>query len=81
MIYLGIDWAEKHHDVCLIGEDGGRLATLRVPDGVKGLRSIQELVSRHADDAAGVVVGIETDRALLVQGLIASRYTVYAINP
>lgn len=33
-----------------------------------GLRSIQELVSHHADDAAAVVVvGIETDRGLLVR--------------
>jgi transposase len=81
MIYLGLDWAEKHHDVCLIGEDGARLGSARVPDGAKGLRSIQELVGVHSDDAAAVVVGIETDRGLLVQGLIASGYTVYAINP
>lgn len=81
MIYLGVDWAEKHHDVCLIGEDDTRLASTRVPDGANGLYGIQELVSRYADDATAVVVGIETDRGLLVQGLIASGYTVYAINP
>ena len=81
MIYLGIDWAEDHHDLCLLDEAGERLATAPVPDGVEGLRRLHELVALHADSADVVVVGIETDRGLLVQGLVASGYTVYAINP
>ena len=81
MIYLGIDWAEDHHDLCLLDEAGERFATARVPEGVEGLRRLHELVALHADSADVVVVGIETDRGLLVQGLVASGYTVYAINP
>jgi hypothetical protein len=81
MIYLGIDWAEDHHDLCLLNEDGERLASARVPDGVRGLRSIHELVAPHAEDASTVVVGIEIDRGLLVQGLVAAGYQVYGINP
>ena len=81
MIYLGIDWAEDHHDLCLLDDAGERLAAARVPDGVEGLRRLHELVALHADSADVVVVGIETDRGLLVQGLVASGYTVYAINP
>lgn len=81
MIHLGIDWAEDHHDLCLLNEAGERLAAARVPDGVEGLRRLHELVAQHADSADLVVVGIETDRGLLVQGLVASGYTVYAINP
>jgi transposase len=81
MIYLGIDWAEDHHDLCLLDEAGERLAAARVPDGVEGLRRLHELVAPHADSAELIVVGIETDRGLLVQGLVASGYTVYAINP
>jgi transposase len=81
MVYLGIDWAEDHHDLCLLNEAGERLAAARVPDGVEGLRRLHELVAPHADSADLVVVGIETDRGLLVQGLVASGYAVYAINP
>jgi transposase len=81
MVYLGIDWAEDHHDLCLLDEVGERLAASRVPDGVEGLRRLHELVALHADSADVVVVGIETDRGLLVQGLVASGYAVYAINP
>jgi transposase len=81
MIYLGIDWAEDHHDLCVLNEAGERLAAARVPDGVEGLRRLHELVAPHADSAEFVFVGIETDRGLFVQGLVASGYTVYAINP
>lgn len=81
MIYLGIDWAEDHHDICLLNEDGARLASGRVLDGVRGLRSIHEHVAAHAEDASTVVVGIEIDRGLLVQGLVAAGYQVYGINP
>ena len=35
----------------------------------------------HADDPAEVVIGIETDRGLWVQALVAAGYQVYAINP
>jgi transposase len=39
------------------------------------------LIGRHASDAAEVIVGVETDRGLLVEGLVASGYEVFAINP
>jgi transposase len=81
MIYLGIDWAEAHHDVCLLDEAGTRLGKARIPDGIEGLARIHELVSEHTSNPGMVVVGIETDRGLLVQGLVATGYQVYALNP
>jgi transposase len=81
MIYLGIDWAEAHHDVCLLDDAGTRLGRARVPDGIEGLARIHELVSEQTSNPEMVVVGIETDRGLLVQGLVATGYQVYALNP
>lgn len=81
MIYLGIDWAEAHHDGCLLDDAGTRLGKARVPDGIEGLARIHELVGEHTADPLTVVVGIETDRGLLVQGLVATGYQVYALNP
>jgi hypothetical protein len=39
------------------------------------------LIGRHAGDTAEVIVGVETDRGLLVEGLVARGYEVFAINP
>jgi Transposase len=62
MIYLGIDWAEDHHDLCLLTEAGDRLAGARIPDGVEGLRRLHELIAMHADNAESVVVGTRAFR-------------------
>ena len=36
MIFVGIDWAEVHHDVCLVDEAGQVLAKRRVAEGLEG---------------------------------------------
>ena len=37
MIFVGDDWAEGHHDVCLMDEAGTRLAARRLPEGLPGV--------------------------------------------
>jgi transposase len=81
VIYLGIDWAEAHHDAFVMDEAGQMLARGRVSEGVQGLGKLHEMVGAHAADPSQVIVGIETDRGLMVQALIASGYAVYAVNP
>ena len=81
MIYVGIDWAEDHHDVCLLDNDGQQLAGLRIEDGIQGVGRLHATVAEHAPEPDQVVVGIETDRGLLVASLLATGYQVYAVNP
>ena len=42
---------------------------------------LHELIAGHAGDPAEVLVGIETDRGLLVGALVAAGYQVIAVNP
>jgi transposase len=82
MIFVGVDWAEDHHDVCVMDSDGLVLGKRRVSDTVSGIGELHELVGSHTrDDEDEVVVGIEIDRGLVVTALIAAGYEVYAINP
>jgi transposase len=81
LIFAGVDWAEAHHDVHVEDEQGRRLATARLPEGVEGIARFHELVAPHADDPAQVVIGIETDRGLFVSTLVAAGYQVFAVNP
>jgi transposase len=81
MIFVGIDWAEAHHDVCVLDPEGEVLATRRIPEGLEGVARLHALLGEHADAPADVVVGIETDRGLLVGALVVTGYTVHAINP
>ncbi len=81
MIFVGVDWAEAHHDVHVADEAGKRLAKARLPEGVDGIARFHELVGARATDPAEVVIGIETDRGLFVTALVAAGYQLYAVNP
>lgn len=81
MIFVGDDWAEDHHDVHLMDESGARLASHRLPEGLAGIAEFHQLLARHAEEPDQVVIGIETDRGLWVEALVAAGYQVYAINP
>ena len=81
MVFVGIDWAEKHHAVCIVDAAGEVLVKGRVADGVEGIARLHEMVASHTEEPEDAIVGIETDRGLLVGALVASGYEVYAINP
>lgn len=81
LIFLGDDWAEEHHDVYLMDEAGKRLAAKRFPEGLTGIRGLHAWIAEHAEEPGQVVVGIETDRGLWVDALVAAGYQVFAINP
>ena len=80
-IFVGDDWAETHHDVHLMNDIGDRLAAKQLPEGLDGIAGLHTLIAEHATDPSEVIVGIETERGLWVQALLAAGYQVYAINP
>jgi transposase len=80
-VFVGDDWAEVHHDVHLMNGTGERLAAKRLPEGLDGIARLHSLVAEYADDPSEVVIGIETERGMWVQALLAAGYTVFAINP
>jgi transposase len=81
MLFLGVDWGEAHHDLCLLDQDGSVLAVRRILDGLAGVGELHGLVAGRAEHPGEVAVGVETDRGLLVGALLAAGYQVYAVNP
>jgi transposase len=81
-VYCGIDWAEDHHDIALVGRDGQLLARRRISDDAAGLAQLLELLAEHGDTAEDKVpAAIETPRGLLTACLRAAGRQVYPINP
>ena len=81
MIFVGVDWAEAHHDICVLDETGAFLARKRIPDTLVGVRELHELLASHAGEPDEVFVGIEKDRGLIVTAMLGANYHVYALNP
>jgi transposase len=91
VLFVGDDWAEDHHDVEVVDEQGRRLVRRRLPEGLDGITRLHALIAEFfpeewadlepGEAAARVKVGIETDRGQWVAALIAAGYEVFAINP
>ncbi len=84
MLFVGDDWAEDHHDVEVQDQNGKRLGTARLEEGMAGIARLHALLGAHTGpdgDPDEVIIGIETERGPWVQALLAAGYRVHAINP
>ncbi|WP_329266824.1 IS110 family transposase [Streptomyces sp. NBC_01451] len=82
MIYCGIDWAERTHDVALVDDSGQLLAKRHITDDAAGYKILLDLLADYGDSEENPIpVAIETSRGLLVAVLRAGKRKVFAINP
>jgi transposase len=81
-VFCGIDWAEAHHDVAIVDDDGHLQARQRISDDAAGFATLLELLAANGDTPDHPIpVAIETSRGLLVACLRTSGRRVFAINP
>lgn len=81
-VYGGIDWAEGHHDIALVDDDGRLVAKRRISETPAGLAELISVMAAAGDSPAEPIpVAIETPRGLLVAALRATGRPVYPINP
>ena len=45
-IYIGIDWSEKHHNVCILNEAGARLNRFQVPHTLAGFQRLAQQLAQ-----------------------------------
>ena len=82
MVYCGIDWAERTHDVALVDDSGQLLAKRHITDDAAGYKILLDLLVEYGDSEENPIpVAIETSRGLLVAVLRTGKRQVFAINP
>jgi len=82
VIYCGVDWAEKTHDIALVDDTGQLLAKRHITDDAAGYQLLLELLAEYGDtEESPIPVAIETSRGLLVSVLRTGKRKVFAINP
>jgi transposase len=81
-VYCGIDWAEGHHDIALVDDDGKLVAKRRINESVEGFAELVAMFADMGDSGQALIpVAIETPRGLLVAALRAAGRPIYPINP
>jgi transposase len=81
-VYLGIDWSERKHDVCMINERGEVLQQLVISHTPEGFLALDTARRKMGIEARECVVGLETAHNLLVDFLWDQGYEqVYVLPP
>lgn len=50
VLFVGNDWAEDHHDVEIVDEQGRRLARRRLPEGLEGTTRLHALIAQFCPE-------------------------------
>ncbi|MGB3716838.1 MAG: IS110 family transposase [Candidatus Promineifilaceae bacterium] len=79
--YIGIDWSEKHHNVCILNKAGACLNRFQISHTLAGFQSIEQYLAQVNAVAADCLVAIETDHNTLVDFLWSRGYTLYILPP
>lgn len=79
--YVGIDLADRKHDICILDSTGVKLKEFAVPHSPDGLDQLVAEIQGFSTEIHNVFISAETSKHLFVQYLHALGYTVYSINP
>jgi transposase len=81
MWYVGLDWADTHHDVEVQDEAGLRVAARRFTHSHDGLHELQAFLLGSATAPEELAGMVETNHGLLITFLLEAGFAVYAVNP
>lgn len=81
MYYVGIDWADDHHDIHITDDSSKKLESFRIAHNPEGFDSFLSRIQNLSLDKNKFLFALETSKGLLIASLLKEGYTVYPINP
>jgi transposase len=81
MWYVGLDWADTHHDALVLDEAGRRVGSRRIAHSLEGLEDLKQFLLGIASSPAELACIVETSHGLLITFLLEADIPVYPVNP
>ncbi len=81
MWYVGLDWADTHHDVEVLDEAGKRVGARRFAHSHAGLNELKAFLLGNAASPDQLACIVETTHGLLITFLLEAGFPVYPVNP
>jgi transposase len=81
MWYVGLDWADTHHDVVVLDEAGRRVGSRRFAHNHDGLNELKQFLLGIAASPQDLACILETSHGLLIAFLLEAGIPVYPVNP
>lgn len=80
-IYVGVDWADDHHDVHVTDDSAAVLDSFRIPHSYEGMEKLRQRLGEFSTNSKDILVALESHQGLLIYALLETGYLVYPINP
>jgi transposase len=80
-IFVGIDWADDHHDVYVTDDSAKSLDRFTITHSYQGVAELTRRLAEFEVKPEDILVAIECHQGLLIYSLLDAGYQVYLINP
>jgi len=80
-VYVGIDWADDHHDIHVTNDSAVALDSFRIPHSYEGMEKLRKQLGKLSSKPEDILVAIESHHGLLIYALLEAGYAVYPVNP
>jgi len=80
-VYVGIDWADDHHDVHVTDNSAAILDSFSIPHSYEGVEQFRKRLGKFSKKPEEILVAIESHQGLLIYSLLELGYQIYLINP
>jgi transposase len=81
VFFAGIDWADDHHDIAVLDQQGHLVNSTRVAHSPAGLAQLKAFLLDIAGDPQQIPCFVETNHGLLISALLEAGFPVYPLNP
>jgi transposase len=80
MWFVGIDWADRHHDVVVLNASGERVGQRRIAHTAAGFEELATFLLDQSPCREEIVCVLETSQGLLVTALLEAGFPVAAVS-
>lgn len=81
MYFVGIDWADKFHQVCILDAGRNKLLEFSIAHSHSGFVSLKHELDKLTKETSRIQVICETKHNLLISFLSKEGYAIYCVNP
>lgn len=81
MYYVGIDWADDHHDIFITDNSATKVSSFTITHTVKGVQLLTSKLVKLNVSKDQILIALETPKNLIVYSLLDQGYIVYSLNP
>ena len=80
-LYIGIDWSESKHDVCILNHAGAILKEFQISQTTAGHKRLAQEIEAFNREPHQCLIGLETSSNLVIDFLEPKPYCTYVITP